>query len=283
MRMQQQAHMKQVINRTAFSFTTDFPGLNAVNIMARNYPIEPFLVFTEFRMDRPVFGPHPHAGISVMTYMLPDSKTGFINRDSNGDHSRMEPGGLHITQAGRGIHHDEFPAETGVTAHGFQIWINHADKDRLAEPKAMHAAAREVPEVETDEYRVRIVHGSFGDKNPAYNMLTPVTLLHVFLQPGKSIALGAGEMAFAYGLNGSGKSGTTTFAAQTLLNFGANGDAVEIEAGENGCEFMFGTGTPLREPIVYGGSFVMTTPEQMVETRRRYAHGEMGALAPWNG
>lgn len=273
--------MKKVIKKTALSFTADFPGLNAVNITARDYPIEPFLVFTEFRMDRPVFGPHPHAGISVLTYMLPDSKTGFINRDSSGDHSRMEPGGLHITQAGRGIHHDEFPEETGVTAHGFQIWINHADKDRLSEPKAMHAAAKEVPEVETGDYRVRIVHGSFEGKTPEYKLLTAVTLLHVFLNAGKSIVLPAGEMAFVYGLSGSGASGGTIFSAQNLLNFDTNSGSVEIEAGDKGCELMFGTGTPLREPITYGGPFVATTPEQLAEIRRRYGRGEMGHLLPY--
>ena len=79
--------MKKVIKKTAFSFSSDFPGLRAVNIMAQSHPIEPFLVFTEFWMDRPVFGPHPHAGISVMTYLLSDSKTGFLNRDSAGDRS----------------------------------------------------------------------------------------------------------------------------------------------------------------------------------------------------
>jgi redox-sensitive bicupin YhaK (pirin superfamily) len=275
--------MKKVIKRTALSFTADFPGLNAVNIMANDYPIEPFLVFTEFRMDRPVFGPHPHAGISVMTYMLPDSKIGFINRDSNGDHSRIEPGGLHITQAGRGIHHDEIPEKTGVTAHGFQIWVNHADKDRLAEPKALHAAAKEVPEVETADFRVRIVHGSFEGKTPAYKMLTAVTLLHVFLHPGKSIVLPAEEMTFAYGLGGSGESEGTPFSGQCLLNFDTKGDSVRIIAGESGCEFMFGTSMPLGEPIIYGGPFVATTPEQMAETRRRHGRGEMGSLGHYEG
>jgi redox-sensitive bicupin YhaK (pirin superfamily) len=273
--------MKKVIKKTAFSFSSDFPGLRAVNIMAQGHPIEPFLVFTEFRMDRPVFGPHPHAGISVMTYLLNDSKTGFLNRDSAGDRSIIEPGGLHITQAGRGIHHDEFPETTGREAHGFQIWINHADQDRFADPKAMHADAAQIPEAETEDYRVRILHGDFNGRESFNRMLTNVTLLHVFLNAGKRIVLDAGEMAFVYGLSGSGVSGGEGFVAQNLLNFENNSDPVEIQAGENGCVFMFGTGKPLQEPIVYGGPFVMTTPEQMAETRRRYGRGEMGSLLPY--
>lgn len=142
---------KNLVKHSSLKFTPDFPGLSGVTIFARDYPIEPFLVFTEYLMDRPVFGPHPHAGISVMTYMLPDSQDSFINRDSQGDFSIIEPGGLHITQAGSGIHHAEFPKTTGIETHGFQIWINHADKDRLVPPKALHAKAHEIAEMTTDD------------------------------------------------------------------------------------------------------------------------------------
>jgi quercetin 2,3-dioxygenase len=122
---------KSVAKKYELKFKKPFSGLRGVDIFAHSYPIEPFLVFTEFYMDKPVFGPHPHAGISVMTYMLPDSQGSFINRDSQGDFSFIEPGGMHIMQAGSGMHHDEFPKVTGVETHGFQIWINHSDKDRL--------------------------------------------------------------------------------------------------------------------------------------------------------
>lgn len=274
---------KNVIKKTNLEFKQAFPGLKGVDIMAHTYPIEPFLVFTEYRMDKPVFGPHPHAGISVMTYMLPDSKGSFINRDSQGDFSFIEPGGVHIMQAGSGMHHDEFPKDSGIETHGFQIWINHSDKHRWVGPKAMHANANEVPEVSTEDYKVRIVHGEFAGKSTAYQMVTPVTLLHVFLQPLKSISLDAKEMAFVYGLNGNGTTEGEKFKAQTLINYSEQGQQVTIKADENGLEFMFATGTPHHEPITYGGPFVMTTTEQMVEAKRRYANGEMGRLEPYRG
>lgn len=93
---------KNIVQVNSLHFTPDFPGLRGVNMMARQFPIEPFLVITEYMMERPVFGPHPHAGISVLTYMLPDSVGSFINRDSRGDFSIIEPGAVHITQAGSG-------------------------------------------------------------------------------------------------------------------------------------------------------------------------------------
>jgi len=273
---------KEVARNTQLKFTADFPGLNGVNIMATDYPIEPFLVFTEFRMEKPVFGPHPHAGISVMTYMLPDSKGSFINRDSNGDFSTIEPGGLHITQAGSGIHHDEFPAVTGLETHGFQIWINHTEHERMVNPKAMHANKAEVPEIVTDDYSIRLIHGNYASVSSANRMLTNVTLLHVFLKPGKSIQLTADKMAFAYILKGTGTTGNQTVSEQRLINYTTEGDTAVISADDDGLEFMFGTGTPLEENITYGGPFVMTTPEQMQETRKRYGAGKMGHLEPYS-
>jgi redox-sensitive bicupin YhaK (pirin superfamily) len=274
---------KKAIKKTDLQFRQAFPGLKGVDIMAQAHPIEPFLVFTEFLMEGPVFGPHPHAGISVMTYMLPDSKGQFINRDSQGDFSYIEQGGMHIMQAGSGMHHDEFPSVRGVETHGFQIWINHADKDRLVAPKSMHASAQEVPEVITPDYKVRIVHGEFEGKRPGYQMVTAVDLLHIYLQPHKSIELKAKPMAFAYGLKGNGKTDSEMIKAQTLINYSLEGDSVVITALDQGLELMFATGTPHNEPITYGGPFVMTTPEQMAETKAMYAQGKMGRLDPYQG
>ena len=274
---------KTIAKKHELKFKQAFPGLKGVDIMAHSYPIEPFLVFTEFLMEQPVFGPHPHAGISVMTYMLPDSKESFINRDSQGDFSFIEPGGMHIMQAGSGMHHDEFPKVTGKETHGFQIWINHSDKNRFVTPKSMHASAKQVTEKTTADYKVRIVHGEFEGIKPNYEMVTAVNLFHIFLHPNKSITLEALPMAFAYGLKGSGKSEGETIQAQTLLNYSLDGAQVTINASDEGLELMFATGTPHNEPITYGGPFVMTTKEQMMETQSRYANGEMGNLEPYKG
>lgn len=273
--------LKNISKTYELKFQEQFPGLKGINIFASEYPVEPFLVFTEYYMDRQVFGPHPHAGISVMTYMLPDSKESFINRDSNGDFSIIEPGGLHITQAGSGIHHDEFPRIPGNETHGFQIWINHSFENRLVPPKAMHARASEIPEVITNDYKVRVLHGTYQGSVPDYKMITDVTLLHIYLQPGKSITIDAGEMAFCYGLSGKGVAGNNEIGGQVLVIYESNGNKITLQASEEGFEFMCATGTPLKEQITYGGPFVMTTKEQMAEIKKRHAMGEMGSLPPY--
>ncbi|MEY4541726.1 MAG: hypothetical protein RLZZ306_3483 [Bacteroidota bacterium] len=88
-------------------------------------------------------------------------------------------------------------------------------------------------------------------------------------------------MAFIYSLNGNGDVDGNPILAQSIVNFSTDGNQIVVNGGENGLEFMFGTGVPLKEQITYGGLFVMTTPEQMADTKRRFGRGEMGELLPY--
>jgi redox-sensitive bicupin YhaK (pirin superfamily) len=273
--------LKSIFQKSDLQFKKAFPGLIGVDIMAHSYPIEPILVFTEFHMQQAVFGPHPHAGISVMTYMLLDSEQGFINRDSLGDFSYIEPGGLHVSQAGSGMFHDEFPKESGVDTHGFQIWINHQEKDRFISPKSIHVAAKDVKIVENESYLARIILGNFQENYTDYELVTNVNILHIFLKPNHQIQLPAKEMAFVYGLNGNATIDSENTKAQSLVNFSKEGDEILVTASDLGFEFLFCTATPINEPIVYGGPFVMTTSEQMQTTRQRLTKGDMGDLKPY--
>jgi redox-sensitive bicupin YhaK (pirin superfamily) len=160
-------------------------------------------------------------------------------------------------------------------------WINHKESDRWVTPKALHAKAADIPEIETDKYKVRVLHGHFEGKTPAVAMVTDVTLLHISLNANEVIDLPADEMAFIYVLSGSGKTDGQPISGQSLVNFSASGSRVMVQAAVDGLAFMYGTGMHLKEPIVYGGPFVMTTTQQMVETRKRYASGQMGKLLPY--
>lgn len=137
--------------------------------------------------------------------------------------------------------------------------------------------------IEHPDTKVRVILGQFEEKTPNYELLTKVTLLHIFLAPQAQITLPAKEMAFVYGLKGEALGSDQSIKGQTLANYSPAGDKVTIAAGASGFEFLFGTGTPLNETITYGGPFVMTPPEQMAEARMRFAKGEMGKLASYQG
>lgn len=252
-------------------------GFQSIDIYHDEFEIDPFLVFTEFFMDRPIFPPHPHAGISVMTYMLPKSEGSFLNRDSLGDKSTIEPGGIHVTQAGMGIKHEEVPTITGQVCHGFQIWINHKDKDRLVKPKSFHAFSKEVPEFQNEKYSVRIVQGKFENLDSPIHLVTETTILDITLNPNSKIDLSSDEMAFIYLIDGKILIEGKEIDSKSIIIFEQKGNEIQIESNEK-ANFIFVSGKPINESIVQSGPFVMTHSEQMLETKLRLKNGEMGVL-----
>jgi len=271
---------KAVKKITALALQPNHMGFTSVDMFHSEFDFEPFLVFTEFHMDKAIFGPHPHAGMSVMTYMLPDSQGSFLNRDSLGDHSIIEPGGLHVTQAGSGIKHDEVPTINGVDCHGFQIWINHADKDRLVQPKAFHAFSKEVPEYNDSHILLRVIQGSYKNLQSPVALVTNTSLFDITLQTNTTIELEADVMAFIYLMKGTIIIDGKEISHNAMISFEKEGNTVLVTTGSAIAHFMFASGKPHNEPIVYGGPFVMTTPEQLKATQDRLQRGLMGVLAP---
>jgi quercetin 2,3-dioxygenase len=259
-------------------------GFLSADVSLQRFPIDPFIVATDFHMSYPFFPPHPHAGVSVLTYIFEDSENAFINRDSFGDHSRIEAGGLHLTQAGKGIQHEEIPEIEGRDAHGLQLWVNHAAADRLVPAKAFHANKADVPELfPTEKQRIRILLGEMNGVKGAIQAVTPVTLLDVHAQAGERVTLDVPKdfNAWIFVIKGGGRlSDATPLQQFSAVIFEQEGNRIDIEAGSQNMEFLVGMGKPLNEPNVFGGPFVMTTTDQLLDTKRRFGRGEMGQLTP---
>jgi redox-sensitive bicupin YhaK (pirin superfamily) len=249
--------------------------------------LDPFLVLSDFQMPQPFFPPHPHAGFSVMTYMFPDSPGAFINRDSLGDHSRIEPGALHWTQAARGIQHEEVPEVPGQGCHGLQMWVNLAAQHKHADPRAAHVSAADMPELRpAPGVRLRVVAGSYGEAQASYETLTAFSLLDVYLEPGAALLhrLPVGDTAFLMAIDGigavQGAAGPTEIGEHSVALFEQSGEQLRVQAGAGPFHFLLAHGRPLGEPVVFGGPFVMNTFEQIAAARERFARGEMGRLEP---
>ena len=59
-------------------------------LAALGVDLDPFLMMDWARGSEDPFGPHPHAGFSVSTYLFPDSEGKFLNRDSLGEDLLIE-------------------------------------------------------------------------------------------------------------------------------------------------------------------------------------------------
>jgi len=278
---------KRITARTRVVRHRRSEGLSIAQLHGEHLPehLDPFLAFDHFEMAHPFFPPHPHAGFSAVTYIFPDSKNGFVNRDSLGTRIDIDPGDIHWTVAGSGIVHEEVPIRRGVVCHGLQIFVNlHSSKKWMA-PEILHADAGEIPRVRTGGADVRVVTGSHAGVAAVLRPPTDVTLLDVVLEPGATLEHrpGPGESRFVYVLDGAlevGDVGEPALSTGDAAGFSLAGEVVRVRAHERGAHVVLAGGRPLREPIVFHGPFCMTTHAEILRAVSSYRAGEMGELSP---
>ncbi len=238
--------------------------------------LDPFLLVEHFRMREPAFAPHPHAGFSAVTYLFDDSATGMVSRDSLGGEHDIAPGGLHWTLAGRGVMHDEFPAEAGREAHGLQIFVNLPADQKLRMPEVLRLAPRQMPRHEGAGWRaVQVFGGASGLGLPG-----PVALSIVDIAAGARFdtALAAGEQGLALVVRGRGAAGELPLSPGHALSL-TDAAGVTLQADEPLRLACF-SGRPLHEPVVRHGPFAMSDEGQVVAALQRFHSGGMGRLSP---
>jgi redox-sensitive bicupin YhaK (pirin superfamily) len=257
-------------------------------LRVENSWIDPFIGIDSYTMPQPFFGPHPHAGMSAVSLMLPEADGGFINRDSLGDHSIIRPGDLHWTQAGRGMMHEEIPAEPGKAARGMQVFVNMSRANKQADPVAFKVKHEDMPTVNFEGGSLRVVTGEFdGQSSPIAQdprWLTRVNMLDVTLQAGASVSIPvvSGDNAFFVIRSGVFEHSGRTDIEQSAIIFEATNApgmcAARLTAGSQALRGVFFSGTPIKEPKVSGGPFTGNSEEDIAAYKRAFMRGEMGHL-----
>jgi hypothetical protein len=250
---------------------------------------DPFLLLDDFRNENPAdylagFPWHPHRGIETITYVL----AGTVSHgDSLGNQGSLGAGDVQWMTAGSGILHQEMPqGDAKGRMHGFQLWANLPSSLKMTDPRYQDVPAQEIPEViEDDGTRVRVVCGDFAGKTgPVEGVAADPRYLDVWVPPGarKTLSVETTRNAFAYIFEGSGTfrdasqprpvktdrvgpSGESTmeYAGNRSLVLFDSGDAVTVQAGDEGIRFLLVSGKPLEEPVAWRGPIVMNTPEEL--------------------
>ena len=202
-------------------------------------------------MSGPVFPPHHHAGLSAVSYVFLDSETGINNRDNIGTSNFIAPGGLHWTAAGRGIVHEEVPAEDNKTVHSLQIFVGLPGSKQEMSPEALPLATTAVPVVCTDEYQARILAGGFQGIYSPLSPPTKVTILDISLEKNAvlNLPLPPRHCAFILPIYGATRIGGLTFNHDDLNVpvYLAQDEPTTLvaEATEEKTKIMFFSGPPL--------------------------------------
>ncbi|MBI3740185.1 MAG: pirin family protein, partial [Chloroflexi bacterium] len=243
---------------------------------SRANPFDPFLLFDHFAFNDPRDSPivgfpmHPHRGIETVTYMLEGN---VRHRDSLGNLGVIEPGDVQWMTSGRGILHEELPTRSpNGRVDGFQLWVNLPAAQKMSQPRYQEVIAENIPAVEKNGARVRVVAGKFdGVTGPVTEIAAQPIYFDVTLEPNAEFFLPTPlhHTAVAYLFEGEAIFGEENdlprdpFRAVRLIAFG-EGENVRVRAGSNApARFMLIAGAPIHEPIFPYGPFVMNTEEEI--------------------
>lgn len=249
---------------------------------------DPFLLLDDFRGDDPSrylagFPWHPHRGMETITYMLEGS---VEHADSLGNRGVIGPGGVQWMSAGSGIIHQEMPRPSNDgRMGGFQLWANLPAIRKMTPPRYQEFSAGEIPEVDLDAGRVRVIAGTVnGTRGPVRDVAIAPTYLDIHLDPRRTYAHGteAGHTVFAYLYEGEASfdvpPSTTSdgqakpCTAGTLLLFD-DGDAIRMSTGADPARLLLISGMPLKETVAWGGPIVMNTQEELQTAFAEYQNG----------
>ena len=242
---------------------------------------DPFLMLDEFYSDDPEdylagFPSHPHRGFETVTYMLDGH---MQHKDSSGNTGDLGPGDVQWMTAARGIIHSEMPQQTEGRMRGFQLWLNLPAKEKMKPAAYRDIPAREIPSVPVGKGAVKVIAGNYkGTSGPVHGGSTDPQYWDLHLEPRAvfEAPLPAGHNAFAYAYEGDAVVGEDRKPlAHRAAGLLSDGDAVRIEAGEQGARLLLLAGKPIREPMVQYGPFVMNTREEIEQAIADYQAGTL--------
>lgn len=227
---------------------------------------DPFLLLDEFRSDNKEdyiagFPKHPHRGFETITYMVEGS---FVHRDSQGNEGSLKSGEVQWMTAGKGIIHEEMPAMEDGKLWGYQLWVNLPARLKMVDPKYRHLTEKEMPIVEDNGVKVKIISGEYkGNKGPI-ELYFPVDYFDVRINKGvfKKDLKGT---SIIYVHTGKVK----VRAGEEILVEAGNlcyiNDFKEVEAQGENSGFLFMSADPINEPVARYGPFVMNNMDEILQ------------------
>jgi len=231
---------------------------------------------------------HPHRGFETVTYMLSGE---MEHKDSAGHAGRLKSGDVQWMTAGAGVVHGEMPSREflrdGGRMHGFQLWVNLPQRDKMINPRYQEIPSTKIPKATSADGLVSasVIAGEAMGEKAVIETRTPIIYLHYRLWPG---AVATQQVphdynAFAYVVDGAGLFGAEgeRGADGQMVMFAPDGNEVRIEnpeAATETLEVLLIAGVPLNEPIARYGPFVMNTEAEIHQAFEDYRRGRMGPI-----
>ena len=233
---------------------------------------------------------HPHRGFETVTYIIDGQ---FDHQDSHGGGGSITNGDTQWMTAGSGLLHIEAPpewlVEKGGLFHGFQLWVNLPRDTKMAQPRYQDLRSGEVALTTSYDAGVliRVIAGQVGEVHGPGSTHTPMSLVHATIEPGARLDLpwNVDFNALVYVLAGRGSVGTDSQPVRMgqAAVFGA-GDYLTMAAeprqdgNTDAMDVIVVGGQPIREPLAWGGPFVMNTKAEVIQAFEDFQKGRLGHI-----
>lgn len=258
---------RKVIQQVKGFRTQDGAGVSLVRVLGRETidAYDPILMLDSFDSTNPDdytagFPLHPHRGIETVSYIYKGSMT---HRDSLGNTDTISDGEVQWMTAGSGIKHEEkLPASERML--GVQLWLNLPAKDKMV-PPAYHAIKRdEIQEIELEGGNIRLLAGSYEDKEGYASKYLPLDYYDIHLNEGASTTIDTTpeRSVMVFTLSGDFYVGGELVKEKTAAKLGP-GESVTITGASTHGQILFISSKRLDEPVVWGGPIVMNTHEEL--------------------
>jgi redox-sensitive bicupin YhaK (pirin superfamily) len=250
-------------------------------------PLDPFLRLEEIWMSEPVLPPTPLAGTMTVSYVLEDSESSLMIRDSIGCEHLVAPGALFLMNVGRGLVVEQTPAQYGRTVHFVNLDVNLSGADKDSQASKLEVPAPAVREfVKGSVVRARVLAGECNGTQARFMPGTPFSFVELHLSPGASLrhVIPRDHTAFVVVLKGKALVGNDedprSVRAGVAVSLFDDGDSVLIRAADEKCHALLASAKPLAEPVFTDRGYVMNHPTELADADARFENGDMGLLLP---
>jgi len=246
--------------------------------------MDPLIGFDHFQLTNDVFGAHPHAGMSAVSYLFDDSVP-YHNLDSIGTDRVITPGSMMWTWAGSGVVHTEFPVPNGGRVHGLQLFVNIPAHNKQHPAKSLFIDRSDIPEILQDGLKVKVVTGSTGNFVNPIETPDKLTFLHISISTGKTFThkLPKGWTGTIYTITGAiifeNTTGLLKLGAATVVSAGLSDHDENLTfKAEEDSEIILLCGVPLNEEIFSSGAMAMSSPGELGKAISDFEEGRMGFI-----
>lgn len=218
--------------------------------------------------------PHPHINLATVTFLF----SGAIDhRDSLGTVQRIEPGAVNLMTAGRGIAHSErSPGDeraAGPHLDGIQTWLALPRAKEEMPPDFEHVAAGDLPELDADGIRLKLVMGNWEGLASPVTQHSPTIYAAIELAPGAALVVNheADERAL-YLMEGDANVDGAALLPQNLALLAPG--TLPLLTSIGGARLMLCGGAPMDGQRHVWWNFVSSSRDRINEAKRAWRAGE---------